>query len=101
MVSRESGIRMARQFVLLFLEKGLPADVNDLLEFVEHRGGWRMPRALRSCQNARTLRSRGVSTGVCLGIDYTDNYEVCLQVLARVLVEGKHHGGREPHLPRL
>lgn len=102
-----------RQFVLSYLEKAYPDDAKGLLDFVEHHGGLRMPLEFFAGDSRSTLRNGLIRIAFTTDgafeswveelpkcadladsrlafaweLHYADNYESCLQVLERVLVE--------------
>jgi len=102
-----------RQFVLPYLEKTYSAEAKELLDFVEHRGGLRLPLEFFAGDSRSTLRNGLIRFAFTTDgafeswvedlpkcadlaasrlafaweLHYADNYEACLQVLERVLME--------------
>ena len=102
-----------RQFVLTYLEKAYPNDVKDLIDFVEHRGGLRVPLEFFSGDSRRTERNGLIRLVLSTDgafeswvkelpkcadlaasrlafaweLHFADDYQGCLHVLNRVLTE--------------
>ncbi|MCO5052294.1 MAG: hypothetical protein M9920_08325 [Verrucomicrobiae bacterium] len=102
-----------RQFVLPYLERTYPAAAKDLLDFVEHHGGLRVPLEFFAGDSRSTLRNGLIRFAFTTDsafeswveelpkcadlaasrlafaweLHYADNYDDCLRVLERVLAE--------------
>ena len=102
-----------KDVVLPYLEKAYASDVRGLLDFIEHQGGWR-PDFKFFLGDPRTTRRDGLirisadtatafeswvedfpkyanlaesRLAFAWALHYSDEYEICLQILDRLLVE--------------